>query len=268
MLKKLFVHEWRDCWKLMALVNGLVMVISLMGIVMFRDDFWNTADENTFAGVSMMLYMMLYFTSIGALSFVVSIYFYIRFFRNLYTDQGYLMHTLPVTPENLIWSKAFVGVIWQFISAIVITLSVFILVGSVIGNVDGVSLSELWKELVAEIELEPMAIVVILEIGVLMVLSSFMSIFFGYTAISIGQLCKKQKVLGAIGAYVLIYIVFQIVSSFAMIPLTNFMESVTVNEDMVGVVVFLLVVMIAVALVTVGLYFANLYIMKNKLNLE
>ena len=46
---------------------------------------------------------------------ILTIYFAIRFYKNLYTDEGYLMHTLPVKPWMLIVSKLTIGTIWFYL---------------------------------------------------------------------------------------------------------------------------------------------------------
>lgn len=278
MLKKLFAHEWKACWRLMAAVNGIVLVLTLIGIFVFNSNFWQMMENDkqftTIFGIGLFTYFMFYIISIGALGFVVSLFFFIRFYKNMYTDEGYLMHTLPVTPAQLIWSKAFVGVIWQFISAIVIMFSIFMMIFSISSGAEGITMGQLFEQILSEINLEPgmmayLILFIVLMIG-LLVVSSFMSMFLGYTAISIGQLCKKQKVLGAIGAYIAIYIVMQFISSATVVPLTGWLDKLVVTDNQAeqAVIIMMVIAIIAVSLVTAALYFFNAHIMKNKLNLE
>ena len=58
---------------------------------------------------------------------VVSIYIAVRFYKNLYTDEGYLMHTLPVTPRQLLVSKLTVGSLWSFLVTILTLWAVFLI---------------------------------------------------------------------------------------------------------------------------------------------
>ena len=46
-----------------------------------------------------------------------------RFTRNLLGREGYLMHTLPVTPAQLILSKLISSMVWLLCSILVIALS-------------------------------------------------------------------------------------------------------------------------------------------------
>ena len=270
MLKKLFVHEWKDCWKLMSVVNAIVIAVSILGLLIFGSKAWQNIGDNTLAGISRVLYFMIYVISVGALSFVVSLYFYIRYFNNLYTDQGYLMHTLPVTANQLVWSKLLVAVAWHVISAVVVMLSVFTVICSFIGGLEQLNLIQAMRDLIVELDI-PMTgtlIVLIIEFFALIVLGGFLNIFLGYTAISVGQLMKKQKILGAIGAYIVIYILVQAISSYATIPVTYFMEQVADSESLMPVIALLFIVGVVTALIDVALFYVNTYIMKNKLNLE
>ena len=102
MLKKLFVHEWKDCWRLVGLMNLIVLGLTVIGVVVMQSDTWSFASENAVIRLTMILYVMAYIASVAALSLVTVFFFYNRFYKNLYTDQGYLMHTLPVTQHDLV----------------------------------------------------------------------------------------------------------------------------------------------------------------------
>lgn len=45
-----------------------------------------------------------------------------RFYDNLFKREGYLMHTLPVTPAQLILSKAIAGLLWMAASSVLVAL--------------------------------------------------------------------------------------------------------------------------------------------------
>ena len=45
-----------------------------------------------------------------------------RFYKNLMTDEGYLMFTLPVSRSQLIWSKLIVSMAWGILSAVLAAL--------------------------------------------------------------------------------------------------------------------------------------------------
>ncbi len=104
MLKKLLKHEWKETWRIPALACALMIILTLVSVICFtRMSPPANADElNAGAFVLMMFYVL----TISCVSVVVSIYIAVRFYKNLYTDEGYLMHTLPVTPRQLLVSSS------------------------------------------------------------------------------------------------------------------------------------------------------------------
>ena len=54
------------------------------------------------------------------LTLVLMVY---RFYKNLMTDEGYLMFTLPVSRSQLIWSKLMVALAWGVLSAVLAALA-------------------------------------------------------------------------------------------------------------------------------------------------
>ncbi|MBQ8198200.1 MAG: hypothetical protein IJZ76_02090 [Lachnospiraceae bacterium] len=271
MLKKLFVHEWKDSWRLVGIMNLIVIGLTLIGTFFLNNETWNAMDKNEFIAVTVVVYMMFFIASIAALSMVVTFYFYIRFYRNLYTDQGYLMHTLPVTAHQLIWSKTFVATIWMVISTVVMVGSIF---GLVFAAIPGEERGEFWREMseaFAMMDFDGRAVVIVVLYILAIIVGQLSNVFMGYASISIGQMFKKQKVLGAIGVYIGIYMLIQTVSSYGMMFVTMFIDPYVMETSMEAdnfMIVFLLILMLISGLLTTGFYFITHYIMKNKLNLE
>ena len=188
----------------------------------------------------------------------------------MYTDQGYLMHTLPVTPHQLIWSKTFVACIWMLISVVVMLCSIF---GLVFSAIPAQERSEAWlglRDEIAMLEFDGRVVAIVILYILLMLVSQLMSIFMGYASISIGQTFKKQKVLGAIGVYIGIYMLIQTVSSYLSVFVTMAADpySVSAMDEISFLLVFLLVLFVVMIALAAGFYFVTHSIMKNKLNLE
>nr|MBQ8252198.1 hypothetical protein [Lachnospiraceae bacterium] len=271
MLRKLFVHEWKDTWRLVGIMNLIVIALTLIGTFFLNNKTWNAIDKNEFVAVTVVVYMMFFVASIVALSMVVTFYFYIRFYRNLYTDQGYLMHTLPVNAHQLIWSKTFVAAIWMVISTIVMLTSIF---GLVFAGIPGEERSDFWAEMKTAftmLDADSRSVVIVVLYILLMIVSQMMSIFMGYASISVGQTFKKQKVLGAIGVYIGVYMLIQTVSSYLSLFVTMAVDPYSMGkgfDEINFMIAFLLILLLVMGLVATGFYFATHYIMKNKLNLE
>ena len=98
----------------------------------------------------------------------------------------------------------------------------------------------------------------------------FMNVFYGIRAISIGQLFKKQRLLGAIE-----YLYRTLYASADGIFLFNgfcefyFHRALIPMKKMIQTILtLLLVVLLVETAATIAFYFISAHIMKNQLNLE
>ncbi len=279
MLKKLFAHEWKDTWRLMAILNAAVILLTLCGLIVFNKkglgqlfegiDRYEGSAGFIIAGVG--TYTFIYFVMIAALSITSTLYFFIRFYKNLYTDQGYLMHTLPVTEHELIWSKTFVAMIWRVISTVVAVAAVFTLIASMIGKDFWDGLGEAFDEISVNIGSgKGVLVIVLFLIG--SIASTLFSIFMGYTAVSIGQQFAKNRALASIGVYLGMNFAINLITNlFTQGIVIGMSYSETVNRweptENTFIIAFLIGDLIVIA-ASAGLYALTHHFMKKKLNLE
>ena len=113
MLTKLISHEWKDTFKVPALLLTITVLLSAASLVYFSVA--DQASAGTDLNVRNFVLYIAYILILSGLSMILTIYFAIRFYKNLYTDEGYLMHTLPVKPWMLIVSKLTIGTIWFYL---------------------------------------------------------------------------------------------------------------------------------------------------------
>ena len=123
MLGKLIKHEFRATGRILLPVY-LVMLLTAALVRGFQVLTEQTAGEfmRALAVLSVLLFSAAVFGG-SILAFVLMIY---RFYKNLMTDEGYLMFTLPVTTGQLIWSKMIVSAVWLLATAAMDVLSMFI----------------------------------------------------------------------------------------------------------------------------------------------
>lgn len=278
MLKKLFAHEWKDTWKIVGCMNLAVIILTIIGTLTINEDAIALIETNEYASVTFGLYIMFYFVAVMALSLTTTFYFFYRFYKNLYTDEGYLMHTLPVKSHHLVWSKTFVAIIWQFISGIVVIFS-FLSFMDCMYRIDGNSAGSFWAELgvgISEVfdvlfngsgyEFE--ITILLIEVILMLLISPFFAIFLGYASISLGQLAKKRKLMASVGAYFGISILLQWIISFATVPFVSFTYRIEAEQETVFFLGIYGVICVIYAAVTAAFYFLTNHIMRNKLNLE
>lgn len=222
MLKKLFVHEWRSFWKVPAAMCLFALAYALIGALTFQTDLW-TSDYR-------LVRLVLVFGSIGyfilliAPAIILSIYTALRFYRNLFTDEGYLMHTLPVKKWELITAKGLVAVIWNVITTITTLLAVFLVVllismSSRYGGVTWADLTESFAQffheaipIVKEMFRMPVWMVALLFLGNFIV-GAFYNTLLLYASVSIGHLWKKHPMAGTVLSYIGFYLAISFLTS-------------------------------------------------------
>ena len=156
---------------------------------------------------------LLYGIIMVAMIVVTIIIVVMRFYKGLLGDEGYLMHTLPVKPWQLITSKGIVASAVVIISIIAIVLSIFIIAGiqDMRGFADG------FKEFMGVFGEEPRLILVIIEVIVLSIFGTMASIYHIYAAMAIGQLTGKHRLLASLGAYIAINIALTVLATVIIV---------------------------------------------------
>lgn len=164
----------------------------------------NYEPDSTIIGTLTMLLIFALVIVISSIAIFTYIYSGYHFHKNVFTDQGYLTNTLPVTPSQLLLSKELAALLWLLIDVVVISISIFILVGSteLFSN-----FSIFWSTLIRYASQTPLFTTLII---IALVLSPFLAIGILFFSITLGNLASSHKVLASIGAYVGIYVVQQI----------------------------------------------------------
>lgn len=194
-----------------------------------------------------------------------------RFYKNLVTNEGYLMHTLPVKTSQLIWSKVISSTIWYILSLMIVVVC---LIGLVIGSPEWneffSSLPEAIAAFFAWYDNTTYAVLLIIEVVAIAILSFPSTILMFYASIALGQLITKHKILGAFGAYFLMTTALQFLSTLIVIPFfTALIETPSPLSYVALIVTSLYPAGIAALIfVTAFCYFITSYIFKKKLNLE
>lgn len=140
MLGKLMKYEWKNIWKAGTLMLLGMLVVTVIGCVVLRmpggvvtgllDNNDINATQSWFVLSSFVATLILYVIMLLASTWGMLIFLGIRFYRSMYTDEGYLSHTLPVTANQLFLSKILVSGVWYLFISIGIGISVVALVVS------------------------------------------------------------------------------------------------------------------------------------------
>lgn len=215
-----------------------------------------------------------------------------RFWKNLMGDEGYLMFTLPVSTDALLWSKAVSVLIWSVATLLVVALSVFILCGHpavfrIVGDILRRNISNAsWQriEVLWFRALPPSLWVMTLLAAAANV---FCDVFHLYAAMAIGHTVKGHKILASVGVYMAIGAMEGVASgllSTALMPLLSrpisqlpdwdFMfltvEDVALFADALGQMLsgWMMMILIVTVVFMAVFYLVVRYVLNTQLNLE
>ena len=223
MTGNLIKYEFRSGMRYIGIIwPALIVSAVLLGIVLKVMGSVFPEDPQGILNVLQLIFELVFPLLYGAIfiaMIVITVFIVLmRFYRGLLGDEGYLMHTLPVKPWQLITSKGIVAVAVVAVSIICAVLSIFILVG--INDMAGLVYAA--KEFFAVLGEEPRLILVIIEAVILMIVGIMKSVYQIYAAMSIGQLADKHRLLTSLGAYIGISVVLTMLASalFVIVDLT------------------------------------------------
>ena len=299
MLGKLLKYDLKSVgkywWMLMIAVLGLFGVggaafgiVQLIGSHMYDQ----IVLENDLLGITLGLaqaFLTMTFIAslvgIGICSFAVSVLIYIRYFKHLFTDEGYLTFTLPVSRGQIFNAKVLNSFIWSLLSSIVMLIGASLMIAlmsfgasdlrvdtatlkSLIGFVTDIPFTQ-WLWFAAW--------------GVIVVLISIASFILtpcaAYFCITLGAtVFKRAKLVGAIGTYVLMDVLTQLfiqvagngivfylmLSSMGIIDILSKATDLGLNAMITA---FLLIILAVVATLAAFFYSVTRNILERKLNL-
>lgn len=268
MVRKLFKHEFLSYARIMLPIYAVLIGVSGLNrlIQLFEQD-------NLVYNIVFIFSIIAYVVTIVLALVLTAITAITRYYKNLFTGEGYLSFTLPITPTQHLWVKSLTAVAVEVTTVIAIFLSVFIITA---GDV----LTEVFKAIgyLCGRAFESVGAhfwFYIAEFIFLLLITSFTSIMMFYFCITAGQLAKKNRVLASVGVYFGLYILSQVFSTIITILLTVFGEPLgeffleyfmNHNKEVwhwiFGIISLANVIMSAVY------FFVNRLIIKNKLNLE
>ena len=205
MVKKLFKHEFLAWLRISWVVAAVVMTVA--GAHRLLQLF--ESDSPIYVLINVMTLLVYALTLFGAMCFP-TVYAVVRFYKNLFTGEGYLSFTLPVTPTAHLWVKSLTATAMSVAVALVCLLSgMLITAGDVFSEVckligyyfDKLPADQLWHY-----------IGVGLEMTVLLIVSAFGGHMVYYTCICAGQLFRKHRLVMSVVVFFAYYYVTQIFS--------------------------------------------------------
>lgn len=275
MLKKLLKYDFLATFKIWWIAAVTSLGLSFLGgyavtLIRAPRDLPQVVD----ASAGLMLFISIF--SLFAFMILSEIIILVRFYKNFFTDEGYLTFTLPVKTGSLINSKLIMSVAVTIATLIMLAVDVCIILG--IGFFDMIVDNELFK-FVAEVIDEIVAefgfylILYILEAIVIFILASAFSLLLMFCCIALASLItKKGRVATAIAIYYGVNCVLsffmEMVMIFGVSGLAQRMEALSNKTACPVTAVILLAIILLFGLLSVMLYTLQYFMVDRKLNLN
>ena len=288
MLKKLYKYDWKSVSMILLILHGVLLAYSVIGrlAIVIAGNFaarsgssfdTHVSLSTTIFGMGAVAYVTIYVIFIIGIILATIFYLAARMQKSLFSDEGYLTNTLPVTPDKLLWSKILIFWTWSAIDFLCVALSIFILFSypeTMPDIIDGFQM--FFTSLFGFDGFHAMVETITV------VLALIIEYFFYITAlilfsICLGSLFKTHKTLGAvvsffginIGQSIVMLIVLFIVPPLSPISTVVTTESGEVISSTGGNGTAQMIFMLAWYLVlSVVFYFGSRHILTKKLNLD
>ncbi len=268
MLGKLLKYEMKSTSRIMWILYAATIIWgALLGIVLrlqvnFADAQYDglgiTAGNSTALSVIMVIFLVIYLMLLSAMMTMTFIMIILRFYRNLLSGEGYLMHTLPVQPVCLITSKLLIAILWLVIAGVAAILSgvaVGLTSGILIKALSEVPFSTILRGMGELFNRDTFLVLLMVFVGYVSQILQF------YFAMAIGNLANRSKLLFSVLAHIGISILQSVVLVILMIKATHFMPGSNAFDSV-------MVRSILLCVTTGTLFFLGTnYILKNRLNL-
>lgn len=226
--------------------------------------------NNDFEGILKVIpviIMVIYVIALLAAAYSSFILLIVRFYKNTITEEGYLMHTLPISKHGFIFSKGIIALFWMIISFIVVILSG---IGFFITPSIAEQVTTDFPKLITAFEAQTgfnfygFALFTI----VLLVLSLINSILYFYCSIAIGQTLSKNKVLGCVVGAILVSIVSSFLGQIISIPISIAMTKLDPENLTVIINTVYPLAALSAVIMSVIYYIITVFMLEKKLNLE
>ena len=251
MFGKLLKYDFRSMLKQFAFIWPAALVLALV----------NRFTVNSFV------------TSASGLRQTVTIIFVIqRFFRGLLGDEGYLMHTLPVSPWQLIGSKLLCAVVTTLLSIVVAILSILLIM-----PISWINILDMFKGfsyLFSHWNMElTHSVLFLLEFLLLICLGMANGYLHLYLSMAIGHLFNRNRVAMSVVAYIainaLVGILIGILGNMGLRNLSIPYDLINFENSPTAAIHLSFWISILIALAGDAVYFfCTEYILRKRLNLE
>lgn len=284
MFSRLLKHEWKANSGLLGLLSLAAVGIGVLATAVLRilvntaGSLWWELEDGLGAILVVALGMFLLFAVVALSVYAIAVQVILlhRFYKNKYTDEGYLTFTLPVKPTQIFWSSFLNMLIWLVISVLVVFGVVFlaVLFGTAEHGLVNTDVFDAMKDLLEFFRVidwqmllqEQYSIPYLIVVGLTFLVTPFYALILPMACITAGAvLAKKHKILASFGVYYVVNFAVGIITSVVSVVPTILMIN---SGDAEGYYLMSLAIQLVISLaLTIGAYCFTIHVMKKKLNL-
>lgn len=273
MVRKLIRYDFQSYFRLLFPVQLIILGIALLNrIIQFFEPPTGAPDIAASAyQAGFVATLVLYIVSIIVCFVMTVIVGIVRFYQGMYTNEGYLMHTLPVTPTQHIIAKLLTSVIFFLGSALAAFLSFMIITAGQVNIEVFKAFFYFMNRYIQSAGFD--GVLYIFEILLLLCVSLFHIFIKFYFCLSVGQLAKRKKILLAFGVFFGIYAAKQIIGTVLIVTMTLSRNLISLISDWLsayGALAMHIVIWISIVIYSAAAlvyFFMTRHIMSKKLNL-
>ena len=269
MVRKLLKYDLRAVFKYLLVIYAIVLgTAGLNRLLQFFES------DQVWYQIGFRSSLVLLVIGIASMLLLTEILLVQRFYKNLFTNEGYLTFTLPATIHEQLWSKILCSVICIIATVFVMFLAFFIATSGLVFSEVMKAAGYLFRQVVKEAGALNMTFYIV-EWMLIFLFGAANAVMLFDTCLAIGQLAKKHRVGLAVAVFFIQYFVTQILGTvFLIIEATKDFELFELIADsfskhpqqalhIVG-----LSVMVFMLLLFALYYFITYRILKKRLNLE
>ncbi len=285
MFRKVLKHDINAIFKIWAILTATVLVLSVVGGLCFRGLNNATGQQSQMPFIPLyVLGIFLSIISISAYGVATVALIMIRFYKNFFTDEGYLTFTLPVKRSTLFNSKLLSAFIFNAATAVVTLIGVTVMLAIAPGGeLGGSALSVVIDALsipfasIKVLMTDQLAfwITAYVIVGVAYLLVAFVhETLLLFCTVTFGSiLAKKHKILMSVAVYYGIQLLIQTMWTIVEVVLSIGISAIAVVPEVItGTQILWLVLGLAVfficSLALVASFFYKFAVSKLRGNLN
>ena len=264
MFGKLLKYDFRAMWKQFAFIWPAALVLAVVNRFTLDGLDSSSSVGETTAGVAMLVYV-----AILMAMFIVAVIFTIqRFYKGLLGDEGYLMHTLPVKPWQLVASKLLCAVAATAVNVAVAILSMLLIIPW--SKEDVQEVLQAFRYLFSHWNIQATEMTVaVLEFALCTLVSLAVGYLHLYLAMALGHLFNKNRAAMSVAAFIALQVIVSILGNMLLPPINELISPLVHNFQGLEGFHAAMWFGIAIELTASAVYFAGTnYILHHRLNLE